>query len=167
MRRRIEYRRSTSLLFATMLLVLVVGGCDNEMNIGPTAPHVPQFSLTGNPVWTLHISGSLEAANGSLLSATVFLDGREVDGARIQCEEVTGCKRLALEGLVGTSFRGHHPLTFQVLRQTREIDDYLATGTVEVSRVEAPSADPVVIQLEPIRAALRAGEGVTFDVEFW
>ena len=167
MRRQLNHRSIRTLLLAPILLALVVAGCDNEMNIGPTAPQLPHFPHTGNATWTLHISGSLAAANGSLLNATVLFDGQEIDGARIRCEEVKGCAQLELEGVVGTPFRGHHPITFQVLRQAAESDDYLATGIVEVSRVDAPSLDPLVIQLEPIRATLQAGEGVTFDIEFW
>ena len=167
MRKQLNHRSMRSHLLATILLALVVAGCDNEMNIGPTAPQLPHFPPTGNATWTLHISGSLAAANGSLLSATVLFDGQEIAGARIQCEKVKGCAQLELEGIVSTAFRGHHPVTFQVLRQAAENEDYLATGIVEVSRVDAPSLDPLVIQLEPIQATLQAGEGVTFDIEFW
>jgi hypothetical protein len=167
MRKQLNHRSMRSHLLATILLALVVAGCDNEMNIGPTAPQLPNFPPTGNATWTLHISGSLAAANGSLLSATVLFDGQEIAGARIQCEKVKGCAQLELEGIVSTAFRGHHPVTFQVLRQAAENEDYLASGIVEVSRVDAPSLDPLVIQLEPIQATLQAGEGVTFDIEFW
>lgn len=167
MRKQLNHRSMRSHLLATILLALAVAGCDNEMNFGPTAPQFPPIPPTGDATWSLHISGSLTAANGSLLSATILFDGQEIEGARIQCEEVKGCAQLELEGVVGTHFRGHHPMIFQVLSQAAESDDYLATGVVEVSRVDAPSLDPIVIQLEPTRATLQAGEGVTFDVEFW
>ena len=167
MRKQLNHRSMRSHLLATILLALVVAGCDNEMNIGPTEPQFPVIPSTADAVWTLHISGSLAAANGSLLNATVLFDGQELDGARIQCEKVKGCAQLELEGIVSTAFRGHHPVTFQVLRQAAENEDYLASGIVEVSRVDAPSLDPLVIQLEPIQATLQAGEGVTFDIEFW
>jgi len=167
MRKQLNHRSIRTLLLAPILLALVVAGCDNEMNIGPTEPQFPVIPSTADAVWTLHISGSLAAANGSLLNATVLFDGQELDGARIQCEEAKGCAQLELGGVVGTAFRGHHPITFQVLRQAAENEDYLATGIVEVSRVDSPSLESLVIQLQPTRATLQAGEGVTFDIEFW
>ena len=167
MKKLLTRRSFHSHSLAILLLALVAAGCSNEMNFGPTAPQEPQFPRTGDAIWTLHIAGSLAATNSSLLRATVLFDGQELDGARIQCEEAKGCAQLELGGVVGTAFRGHHPITFQVLRQAAENEDYLATGIVEVSRVDSPSLESLVIQLQPTRATLQAGEGVTFELDLW
>ena len=166
MRNRLNHRSIGTQLLATILLALVVAGCGNEMNFGPTAPQLPQFPRTGDAIWNLHISGSLAAANSSMLSATVLLDGQELEGARSQCQEARGCAQLELGGVVSTP-AGHHTITFQVLRQAAEIDSYLATGIVEVSRLDVQGLDPLIIQLQPTRATLQAGEGVTFELDLW
>lgn len=47
MRKQLDHRSMGSYLFATILLALVVAGCDNEMNIGPTAPQLHTFHTRG------------------------------------------------------------------------------------------------------------------------
>lgn len=166
MKKLLTRRSFHSQSLAILLLALVAAGCSNEMNFGPTAPQEPQFPRTGDAIWTLHIAGSLAATNSSLLRATVLFDGQELEGARSQCQEARGCAQLELGGVVSTS-AGHHTITFQVLRQAEEVDSYLATGIVEVSRLDVQGLDPLIIQLQPTRATLQAGEGVTFELDLW
>jgi hypothetical protein len=148
---------------ALVLLVssLALAGCDNEMSFNPVAPSF-EFSPAG-AVRSVEIIGSLTAQDGSCIEATILYDGRELPGARAACAEADGCARLDLTGVV-RSASGHHTLSFQVLRQSPEAVDYLAEATIVVSRDGLPMV--LTLALEPTRAALRAGQTVTFDVEF-
>ena len=151
---------------AMLLLGLVLGACDNQVNISPTEPRFPDFTPTVGALRTLRISGSLAAAQGSCLKATILFDGQEINGARSRCQKAQGCARLELTGVV-SSPAGHHTITFKVLRQSAEADEYLATGLVEVSRFDVQFPEPVVLELQPIRATLQPGDGVTFTIDLW
>ncbi len=80
------------------------------------------------------------------------------------CPDVSGCAQLELTA-AAHSASGHHPISFQVLRQSTEAVDSLAQGTALVSR-EGLSLPGVTIPLGPKHARLRAGGVVTFEIEF-
>lgn len=151
---------------APILLAIVVGACDNSVNISPTEPRFQDFTPTAGALRTLAISGSLSAAQGSCLKATILFDGQEVDGARSRCQEAAGCTQLRLAAVVSTP-AGHHTITFKVLRQSAKVEEYLASALVEVSRSDLQLPEPVVLELEPVRANLRSGDGVSFDIDLW
>lgn len=156
-------RRHPSALLAMLLLGLALAACDNEINVSPTAVTFPDFSSPVEALRTLHISGTLAAERGSCIKAMILFDGSEINGTRVRCPDSEGCSELDLAGEI-SAFAGHHTITFKVLRQSAETDDYLATGAVEVSRLDLNLPDPVVIELQPTRASLREGEGVTFEI---
>lgn len=60
---------------------------------------------------------------------------------------------------------GRHTISFQVLRQSAETVGYSIEGMVTVSRPGVPLLS-LILPLGPSRTALRAGESVTFDIEF-
>jgi hypothetical protein len=140
-------------------------GCDEAMSFNPVAPSfdfsTPGTTLAG--VRSVEITGSLTARDGSCIEATILYDGRELPGARTACAAANGCARLDLTGVV-QSTSGRHTLSFQVLRQSTEAVDYLAEATILVSRDGL--AMVLTLALEPTQAALRAGDAVTFAVDF-
>lgn len=64
------------------------------------------------------------------------------------------------------SSTGRHAISLQVLRQSADAVDYSVRGTVTVSRPDVQLI-PLTLPLGPVRTTLRAGESVTFDIEFW
>ena len=157
----------SALLVLFLAAALNVVACDNDVNISPTAPTFPNFTFpnvtTAGPGRSLEIRGSLTAHQGSCLEATILYDGRELEGARAVCREGPGCAKLELTADV-LSTGGHHTISFQVLSQSSEVVDYVAEGSVLVSREGLPFL--MTIDLEPTRATLRPGESVNFDVDF-
>lgn len=157
-----------ALLVLVCAAALSVVACDNDVTFSPTAPTFPNLQNIGNvttagPGRSLEIRGSLTAKQGSCLEATILYDGRELEGARAVCREGPGCAKLELTADV-LSTGGHHTISFQVLSQSSEVVDYVAEGSVLVSREGIPFL--MTIDLEPTRATLRPGESVTFDVDF-
>ena len=155
-------RRATKALVGLAFLATL--GCDNSMSFNPVAPEWPDWSDAVAGTRTLQIEGVLQIENGACLEATVLYDGQEVAGARSRCPNAAGCAELALEAEVLTA-SGPHTISFQVLRQSREVVEYRAEGTVRVSR-EGVNLGSVPMRLGPARAALTAGEAVTFDIQF-
>lgn len=143
------------LIFAALTIV----ACDSDVNFSPTVPRTPNITVGAR---TLKISGSLEADRGSCQEATILYDGRELSGARTRCIDPGGCAKLELAAITPTS-AGHHTVSFQLLRQSREAVNYSARGTVVVSRQGQP-LDGLAISLGPTRARLRPGESVTFEL---
>jgi len=148
-----------------VLGVVALAGCSSEMNFSPTAPapQAPRPYSSPGALRTLSIIGSLTPQQGSCVEATILYDGQELGGARAVCGETSGCARLDLAGVVRTA-SGHHTISFQVLRQSPEAVEYVAEATVRMSRDNLSSV--VTLGLEPARQTLRAGETVTFDVDF-
>jgi len=138
--------------------------CDNSMNFSPTAPDWSDWPTSAAGTRNLQISGTLEIEGGACLEATVLYDGRELRGARSRCPQSPGCARLELEAST-PSETGRHTISFQVLRQSQEVLDYVAEGTVRVSR-EGVALGGVAMSLGPKPARLEAGEAVSFEVEF-
>ena len=153
-------------LFVLLLLGLALAACDNQVNIGPTEPEFSAFTPTEGGLRTLSITGTLVADQGSCVKATILFDGLEINGARSKCQSAQGCTELHLAGVVSAP-AGHHTITFKVLRQSADIEDYLATGAVGISGLELDFLEPVSIELRPTRAALQAGEGVSFDLNLY
>ncbi len=151
------------LLLAMLIPGLVLVACDNQMNFSPTVPTFTNFTSNAGGVRTLRISGSLVAEQGSCVKATILFNGVEIQGARSRCQEAQGCVELELAGDISTP-AGHHTITFQVLRQAVEIEEYLASGQVEISGADLHLPQPVVLDLLPERASLKAGEGVSFQI---
>jgi hypothetical protein len=149
---------------AAAVVALTTLGCDNSMNFNPVAPDWPDWPAAVPGSRTLQIEGTLEIQQGGVLEATVLYDGLEVPGARSRCPRPTGCAVLELETSL-LSASGHHTIAFQVLRQSQEVMDYRAEGTVLVSR-ENVNLGGVPMRLGPTRARLAAGDTVTFDVQF-
>lgn len=166
MKKLLTRRSLQSPWLAMLLLGLVLSACDNSVNISPTEPRMPDFTPTVGALRTLRISGSLAAAQSSCLQATILFDGQEIEGARSKCQAAKGCADLEL-GAVVSAPAGHHTITFQVLRQSAEADRYLATGIVEVSRADVQLPEPVVLELQPVRATLHPGDGVSFAIDLW
>lgn len=141
---------------------LAAVGCSGKVSFSPTAPEWPIPNPAG--LRSLHISGSLTAADGSCLAATVLYDGQEIAGARTQCAEPAPCARFELEALT-TSESGHHTVSFQVLQQSQPAIDYMVQGSVLVTR-DNISLPGVRMPLRPTRATLRTGEVVTYEIDF-
>jgi hypothetical protein len=142
-------------------VLLAAVGCDNDVEFGSLTPQWTNPALGER---ALQIAGSLEARDGSCLEATILYDGKELVDARAVCPGFSECARLELEAITRT-LDGHHTISFQVLRQSEEVIDYLVEGTVLVTR-DGLSLGGVTMPLEPTRASLRAGDVVTFDIEF-
>lgn len=150
-------------LLVMLLPGLVLVACDNQLNITPTAPTFTDFTANVGGIRTVSISGRLVAEQGSCIKATILFNGQEIDGARSRCNDAQGCAELELAGEIGTP-PGHHTITFKVLRQSAEIEEYQATGRIEISGADLNLPEPVSINLQPKWAALQAGEGVTFKI---
>jgi hypothetical protein len=146
------------------LAFLTTLACDNSMNFNPAAPEWPDWSQGVPGTRTLEIQGTLGIEDGAVLEATVLYDGLEVAGARSSCPRPAGCGELELEASV-VSATGNHTISFLVLRQSREISDYHAEGTVRVSR-ENVNLGGVPLRLGPTQASLEAGQAVTFEIQF-
>ena len=166
MKHQLTHHSSHLRLLAMLILVLALVSCDNQVNVSPTAPRFSDMNPTVGALRTLSISGTLISEQGSCLKATILFNGEEIDGARSRCHKAQGCAELQLAGAVST-FAGHHTITFRVLQQSAETDEYLAAGSVAVSRVDVQLFGPVVLNLETTRASLQSGEGVTFDLALW
>lgn len=151
-------------LLAMVLLGSVQSACDNQLNISPTVPTFTEITTNVGSLRNLQISGNLESEQGSIVRATILFNGHEIQGARTRCDLPDGCADLDLQGVI-SSPTGRHTLTFKVLRQSEESSQYLASGSIEVTRTGIQLPDPAVIDLEPVRASLSAGEGITFEFE--
>ena len=166
MKKRQNRRMSLGLMSMLLLLGLMLAACDNRVQIGPTEPQFQAFTPTEGGLRTLNITGTLVADQGSCLKATILFNGTEINGARAKCHSAQGCTDLHLAGVVSAP-AGYHTITFKVLRQSADIEDYLATGAVGISGLELDFLEPVSIELRPTRAALQAGEGVSFDLNLY
>lgn len=162
MKQRINQRMYHILLAALPLLVLGLTACDNEFHVGPTEPLFPPIVPNQGGLRTLDINGVLIADRGTCLKATILFNGQEISGARAQCASAGGCAELSLAGYVEAPV-GDHTITFKVLRQAAEFEDYLASGHVQISRPSIDLGNPVSLTLKPTRASLQAGEGVSFE----
>lgn len=148
-----------------MLTTLICGAglvaCDNQINVkGPT---FPEFDPQIEPVWTLNVSGTLVADAESCVRATILFDGQEIQGAKTRCDQDGGCAELVLSGSIA-ALEGPHTITFQVLRQKTEEDNYLAYGSVTADRADLNlNFNEVMLNLEHRRASLQQGEGITYE----
>ncbi|MEJ2085114.1 MAG: hypothetical protein P8Y44_05465 [Acidobacteriota bacterium] len=140
---------------------LIASACDNSVNFTPTAP---VWTDVDSGVRALVISGELKADDGACLEATVLYDGEELVGARSICSKSAGCKRLQLEAQT-YSASGHHTISFKVLRQSRKAVNYEASTSILVTR-ENIALGGATLQPQPTQARLRAGESVSFDIDF-
>jgi len=142
-------------------LVLLAAAC-GDVNISPTAPAAPFFTGSGLGVRNLEITGSLTAEDGTVVEARVLFDGKELAGSNVVCPLPAGCTRLDLKATT-TSPAGRHTVSFQVLRQPSETTTYLAQTKVRITRDGLTFVLP--FSPDPIRAALRAGESITFEFD--
>ena len=148
------------------LAILTSLACDNSMNFNPVAPQWPDWQNLTPGTRTIEIDGTLQVQDGALYEATVLYDGLEVPGARSHCPDPAGCTSIQLEATFLTA-TGHHSIAFQVLRQSREVVDYRAEGTVVVSRENLDLGfEFPPIPLGPSNASLAAGDAVIFDIHF-
>jgi hypothetical protein len=164
MKKLLAPRKPHSRLLALLLPGLVLVACDNSLNISPTVPTFTEINTNIGAIRTLEISGTLAAAQGSVIKATILFDGQEIEGARSRCQELDGCGELELAGVI-SAFPGHHTITFKVLRQEAELEDYLASGIVEIFRADLNLPEPAHLDLPPTPASLHAGEGVGFEID--
>lgn len=164
MKELLAHRKMHYGLLAMLLPGLVLVACDNQMNISPTVPTFTDITTNFGAIRTLRISGSLVAEQGSCLRATILFNGVEIQGARTRCEDAQGCAELELAGEIGAP-AGHHTITFEVLRQSAESQEYRVTGRVEVSGADLRFLEPAILNLRPKRAALQAGEGVSYEID--
>ena len=155
-------------LHAPMLAILVAGmvltACDNQLNISPTVPTYSDFDDSVGGLRTLSITGTLAAEKRSCEKATILFNGAEIPGARSLCQEAEGCAELELAGVISAP-AGHHTITFKVLRQRVDSDEYLVTGSVEFAGIDLGFLEPFALELQPKRATLQPGEGVTYEIE--
>ena len=142
-------------------VALAAAGCSSDVTFSPTTP---VWTNSLSEIRTLTVAGSLTAENGACVEATVLFDGQELAGARTLCPDPKGCIRLEFEA-IAYSPSGYHTISFQTLRQSKEIVRYVAEGTVLVSR-EGLSLGGATLNLGPSRARLRTGEAISFPVEF-
>jgi hypothetical protein len=159
-------RRALQVLVLAATLAVVA--CDNDVIFNPATPTFSDLTTFPNITSTgqgrsLEILGSLTAEQGSCFEATILYDGEELAGARAVCPHGSRCAKLELTA-DARSISGHHTISFQVLSQSPEAVDYVAKGSVLVSREGIPMVR--TIDLEPTRATLRSGESVTFEVDF-
>jgi hypothetical protein len=164
MKNQLAQNKSLLLVLTAVLTALGLVACDNELNISPTAPSVIDIDANVEALRTLHIQGSLRAATGSCVRATILFDGQEILGARTRCPDPDGCAEIALEGVI-SAFAGRHTITFQVLRQADPVQEYLAAGEVAITRAGIELPNPAELELAPLREELSAGQGVTYTID--
>jgi hypothetical protein len=155
-------------VFLALAAALTFVACDNDINFNPTAPTFSDIAVFPNTTSieegrSLEIHGSLRTEHGTCLEATILFDGKELAGGRTVCPKETGCAFVELTADTHST-SGHHTISFQVLSQSQEVVDYVAEGRVRMTREGLPFAS--TMNLDPIRAALRPGESVAFDVTF-
>lgn len=143
---------------------LTAVACSGDVSVGPVAPDWPDWPDGWTGVRPLQISGTLEAEDGRCFEATVLYDGRELAQARSLCPQARGCARLEVEAGV-SSIAGHHTISFKILRQSQEVVKYRIRGMARLSG-EGLSLPGVEIPLGPESAALKAGESVSFGIDF-
>jgi hypothetical protein len=100
----------------------------------------------------------MTAVNGSVLEATILLDGREMLGARAFCANAGGCDQLQLQAATFGATAGQHTIAFQVLRQSSSRVKYKVEGEIEPDLATADH-----IALGPQQETLEAGESVAFE----
>jgi len=145
-----------------LALALTAAAC-GDVKVDWTAP-TPVFPNGGAAgIRNLQITGSLTAEQGTCIEARVLFDGKEVPGSGIVCADASGCTRLDLAA-VTTSESGRHTISFQVLRQPLDSTVYIAEVTIRLTREGLPFMLP--ISPTPVRATLKAGESVTFELNF-
>jgi hypothetical protein len=133
-----------------------------DVNFHATAPS-PVVPGTGAGVRNLTITGSLTAEQGGCIEARVLYDGRELPGSTVVCPDDEGCTRLNLAAETTTA-SGLHMLSFQVLRQPLAATTYVAEVTIRMTREGLDFVLP--ISPDRVRATLRAGETVDFELRF-
>jgi hypothetical protein len=138
----------------TSLLVLACGGGGGHGGSTPTSP-TPQ----GN---TIVVSAGFVATigGGSLLEATLTLDGKQIDHG--DWTATGGCGVCVMGAMVGSVSSGAHTVTLTVVRQTATVVSYAAQGSVSV----ASSASGQSIALPQKNVSLRAGESVSYQISF-
>jgi hypothetical protein len=161
---REDGHRALRAVIGVVAVAITTIGCDNSMNFNPVAPEWPNWTQAMPGARNVEIEGTLEIQDGGVLEATVLYDGLEVPGARSRCPQPAGCDELELEAAL-VSASGRHTIAFQVLRQSQDVVEYRAEGTLTVSR-ENVNLGGFPLRLGPQRASLAAGEAVTFDVQF-
>lgn len=145
-----------ALLVAAFVAMLALLGCDNSMNFNPTTP---EFRRPGER--SLDITGTLEAAGGACLEATILYDGEELPDARVRCARRRGCFELTLAASTPSS-SGRHTISFQVLEQSAPAVEYVAQGSVLVDR-DGIGLGGVNMLLGPKSATLGTGESLSFE----
>lgn len=144
-----------------VLAAVLAGGC-GDVNVGPLSP-TPTSPGTGVGIRMLHITGTLTAEQGGCVEARVLYDGTPLPNSTVVCPDESGCARLALAGETTTT-AGRHTLALQVLRQQQDSTVYLAEVTVRMTREGLTFVLP--LSPSPVRTALRAGDAVSFALQF-
>jgi hypothetical protein len=101
---------------ATALLgCLLLSGCGGDGGSStPTTPTTPPSSSS----LVIGIGGALSSPSGAPLEATLLLDGREIQGARITCQFTAGCPAILMNpGNLLEITPGQHTVSFQLIRQ--------------------------------------------------
>ena len=160
---RCRSHRARHTVFAMMLAAAVLlAGCDSDTYRPPTAPDWKDLVPQAGEARTVRIVAGLNALQGACLEGTVLFDGLELPDARTRCYRADGCKRLDLVATAVTE-AGLHTVSLRVLDQAPEEVSYLAEATLWVTR-EGISLPPLGVVLEPVRATLRSGETVDFEL---
>lgn len=146
---------------AILAAALAATSC-GDVDLSPVAPS--ESWRPGNVgVRTLQVTASLTAEQGACVEAQVLYDGMAVPGSTVLCPDAPGCARLDFN-VRTTSTSGRHTLSLQVVRQSLDRATYVAEAHIQITRDGLPFLLP--ISPDPIRAALRAGERVDFELTF-
>lgn len=146
--------------FATAVLTLsfVCLGCGGGGGggTGPTQPPPPtgkrfQFNVFASPI------------GGTLIEATLSLDGRELSRRDWQSTTGSACTILCtLGGDVRGLSSGNHTVTFTVVRQTRQVNEYVVNGSGVVTDLATGQQRAILMEQRDPR--LGAGQSVTYTV---
>ena len=140
------------MLIATAVLMSI--GCDKNINI--TEPHIPGPEASSGAIVVV---GTMSAQQGACNEATILFDRQELDGARTECANPSGCNQLELESDYFIARPGPHTVAFKVLNQSTDRVNYTIEG--EVSALRDPGDQ---IPLGPITTTLTAGESFVFRI---
>jgi hypothetical protein len=130
-------------------------GCDNNINV--TEPHLPGAEVGSEAIVVV---GTMSSQQGTCNEATLLFDREELEGARTECAEPSGCTQLELESDFFVTRAGTHTVAFKVLSQSDSFQEYTIEG-----EVMAPLNPYNRIQLGPVTTTLSPGDKYTFRID--
>jgi hypothetical protein len=139
------------------LMCLACGGGGGGGGNGPTEPPAPTgkrfvFSVFASPL-----------GSGTLIEASLSLDGREIDRRDWQRTTGSACTILcSLNGDERGLTPGNHTLTYTVVRQVRQTTEYDVNGSGVVTDLATGQQRAIILGSRSAR--LGAGQSVTYTV---